>query len=238
MAFMGRGSAPSGRGNKTGGSSRGHHRGHWYHRRFYYYVSPSYILIEMIVFCIIFIIGLITFFATYKFQIIDPIESTKNDFINAYLLVIGLLSIIALIINFFSKSKGMIITGLIIIFVISLLAMFLFFGIKMNMDATYTKEKFQQIYTELNGNNKTDNLKIDVSTTKITLKTEEEFYINQCLKLYNIFNAKFYVILGIHLLLNLLLIYQILKISKIQEKKDKLRKDDLILYDEEQNVKI
>ena len=66
MAFMGRGSAPTRRGNKTGGSSRGHHRGHWYHRRFYYYVSPSYILIEMIVFCIIFIIGLITFFATHS----------------------------------------------------------------------------------------------------------------------------------------------------------------------------
>ncbi len=43
---------------------------------------------------------------------------------------------------------------------------------------------------------------------------------------------------GIHLLLNILLIYQILKLSKIEGKKDKLKKDDLIIFDEEQNVNI
>lgn len=43
---------------------------------------------------------------------------------------------------------------------------------------------------------------------------------------------------GLHLLLNILLIYQITRISKIKGKKDKLNKDDLILFDEEQNIKI
>ncbi len=43
---------------------------------------------------------------------------------------------------------------------------------------------------------------------------------------------------GIHLLLNILLVYQILKLSKIEGKKDKLKKDDLILFDEEQDVEI
>ena len=42
---------------------------------------------------------------------------------------------------------------------------------------------------------------------------------------------------GLHLLLNILLIYQISRISKIQGKKDKLNKDDLILFEEEQNIK-
>lgn len=42
---------------------------------------------------------------------------------------------------------------------------------------------------------------------------------------------------GIHLLLNILLIYQILRVSKLQGKKDQINKDDLILFDEEQNIK-
>lgn len=41
---------------------------------------------------------------------------------------------------------------------------------------------------------------------------------------------------GIHLLLNILLIYQILRVSKLQGKKDQINKDDLILFDEEQNI--
>lgn len=45
------------------------------------------------------------------------------------------------------------------------------------------------------------------------------------------------VLFGLHLLLNILLIYQIARISKIQGKKDKLNKDDLILFDEEENIK-
>lgn len=42
---------------------------------------------------------------------------------------------------------------------------------------------------------------------------------------------------GLHLLLNILLIYQISRILKIEGRKDKLNKDDLILFDEEQNFK-
>ena len=41
----------------------------------------------------------------------------------------------------------------------------------------------------------------------------------------------------LHLLLNILLIYQIFKARNIQEMKDKLNKDDLILFDEEENVR-
>jgi hypothetical protein len=49
---------------------------------------------------------------------------------------------------------------------------------------------------------------------------------------------KHILLCGLHLLFNILLIYQISRISKIQKSKDKLSKDDLILFDEEQNVKI
>lgn len=48
---------------------------------------------------------------------------------------------------------------------------------------------------------------------------------------------KYMLLFGLHLLLNVLLIYQISKVSKIQDKKDQLSKDDLILFDEEKNFK-
>lgn len=49
---------------------------------------------------------------------------------------------------------------------------------------------------------------------------------------------RFMELFGLHLLLNILLIYQIVRLLRIKGKKDKLDKDDLILFDEEQNVKI
>ena len=39
------------------------------------------------------------------------------------------------------------------------------------------------------------------------------------------------------MLLNILLIYQIIRVQDIQNKRKKIDKDDLILFDEEQNVK-
>lgn len=57
------------------------------------------------------------------------------------------------------------------------------------------------------------------------------------MEMYNIFKIKSYAMLILHLLLNILLIYQIFKVINIQEKKDRLDKDDLILFDEEQNVR-
>lgn len=45
-------------------------------------------------------------------------------------------------------------------------------------------------------------------------------------------------VFGLHFLLNLLIIYQITSISKKQERKDQLARDDLILYDEEENIKM
>lgn len=57
------------------------------------------------------------------------------------------------------------------------------------------------------------------------------------MEMYNIFKIKSYAMIILHLLLNILLIYQIFKVINIQEKKDRLNKDDLILFDEEQNVR-
>ena len=245
MAFMGRGDMPSINNNIDGGENNNfdggyrHHYG-WYYRRYYYIpLDNTYVIMQMIVTFIILIIGIVAFLFIYKSDIVDPIESAKKLFINTHLIIIGVLLAITLIINFFSKSATTLIKRLAIVFGISIIIMLVFFGIKLNMDTTYNKDKFEQIYAEKNISEDISNKsKVDLSLTGFGIKTEKEYYIDECIKLYNIFKTKTYGTLGIHLLLNILLIYQISKIVNSEGKKDKLNKDDLILFDDEQNIKI
>lgn len=246
MAFMGRGSMPSVGNNNIGGAGNNNFNGHSYHRRpyfyrrFYYYIplDNTYVIMQMIVTFIILIVGGITFLATYKSTIIDPIEDIKKLFVNTHIIVIVFFLAITFIINLSSKKESDLIKRLVLMATISIITMLVFLGIKLNLDTTYTESVFEQFYTEQNINRGTnEKSKINIGITGMSIKTEKEYYIDECVKLYNIFKIKSYGSLGLHLLLNILLIYQVLKVQKIQNKKEKLDKDDLILFDEEQNIK-
>ena len=237
MAFMGRGDMPSIGDDNT---SNCHHGGPFLYSRFYYYIplDNTYVIMELIATFIILIVGAITFLMAYKSTIIDPIENIKKLFINAHLIVIAIFLAITLVVNLFSKKESELISRLILTAITSIAIMMFFAGTKFYLDKTYTKTEFDKIYTEQNAN------KIDIKKTKVgiglagvNIKTEKEYYVDECVKLYNIFKTKSYGTLGLHLLLNLLLIYQIFKVEKIQNKKERLDKDDIILKDEEQNVK-
>ena len=221
-------------------SGHGYHGTPYFFRRFCYYIplDNTYVIMQMIVTFIILIVGGITFLATYKSTIIDPIEDIKKMFINLHLIIIVFFLAITFIINLFSKKESDLIKRLLLIATISIIIMLVFLEIKLNLDATYTETRFEQFYTEQNTNEGTnEKSKIDIGITGMSIKTEKDYYIDECLKLYNIFKIKSYGTLGLHLLLNILLIYQILKIQKIQNKKEKLDKDNTILFDKEQNIK-
>lgn len=246
MAFMSRGSMPSEGNNNIGDggdnnfNENGYRRPYFY-RRFYYYIplDNTYVMMQMIVTFIILIVGGITFLAAYKSTIIDPIENIKKLFINAHLIVTVIFLAITFIINLSSKTESDLLKRLVLIAIVSIITMLVFLVIKLNLDTTYTEIRFEEFYTERHTNVETnEKSKIDIGITGVSIKTEKEYYIDECMKLYNIFKIKSYGTLGLHLLLNILLIYQILKVQKIQNKKEKLNKDDLILFDEEQNIKI
>ena len=248
MAFMGRGDAPSIGHNDLGDIDSNFndterncfYRGYWLGRRYYYYIplDNTYVIMQIIIAMIFLIIGGIAYLATYKSTIVDPIENTKNLYMNTYSIINIILLAVTLITNFFSKNKIQLLNRLTGILIISILVMLVFFGIKLNMDMTYDEIRFKQFYTEQNIENKdNDKTKIDVGLTGVSVKTNEEYYIDECIKLYNIFKIKSYSIIGLNVLIIILLIYQISRISKIQDKKERLSKDDLILFDEEENVK-
>lgn len=243
MAFMGRGDSPSieREDNDTDREHGNWFRNYRYYGRFYQYIplDNTYVIMQMIATFIILIVGGLTFLITYKSTIIDPIESTKNLFINAHLITIGVLLGLMLAVNFVSKNASTIVKRIVIVCLVSILSLVVFFGIKINLDTTYTRNRFEQFYIETNGNETSEKkTKVDIGLTGVSLKTEKEYYVDECMKLYSIFQTKTYGMFAIHLLLSILLIYQAIKVSKIENKKNKLSKDDLILYDEEENVKI
>lgn len=242
MAFRGRGEIPS-LGHDPMEHDSNHnfddrHRRHYrddYYRNFYYIpLDNTYVMLQMIATFLILIIGAITYLATYQSAIVDPIADTKKLFLNSQLVSILLILMASFVANFFSKTEIKLVKKLLLIFAISMVTMVAIFGVKLQLDSKYTKTTFGQIYNQQNGNvSDTSKTRLDVSLTGIQMKTEKEFYVDECMKMYHIFQTKTYGILGLHLLLNGLLIFQIIKILNTREKKKKLDKDDLILFDEE-----
>ena len=246
MAFMGRGRTPhigkdiNKQNNNNDNEDESYYGGMWYDRIICYYVpyDNTYVIMEIIMTLIIFIVGIITYLKNYKSTIVDPIENTKKIFINSHLIAIAILLVITFVINLLSKKQKTFFRNIVFICITSLIIMFTFLCIKLNLDMTYTKNKFKEIYIEQNGNEMSvKKTKVDVGLSGVNFKTEKEYYADECMKLYNIFKLKSYSTIGLHLLLNLLLIYQVIKEVKINMKKEKVNMDDEILFDDEQNVK-
>ena len=163
MAYMGRGGFSSFGGgglgdglgsNDNDNNNDNRHNGRMYYRggffKMYYYIplDNTYVIFQMIATIIIFTIAGITFLATYKPSVADPIEDTKRLFMNTYIIITLSLVVLTLLANYFSKDKNALIKRLFVIISISIITILVFLGVKANMDSTYTKSKFEQIYTQ------------------------------------------------------------------------------------------
>lgn len=254
MAYMGRGGLSSFRlGNSSdisGGDDNSNNQNDLNERRMYYsgfffrryYYVPldnTYVIFQMIVTFIILIVAGITFFATYKPNIIDPIEDIKKIIINTNLIITVVLLAFTILANFLSKDKRVLFRRIFIILSASIITLLVFIGIKINLDSTYNKSEFEKIYNQEYKEQKTkEKSKLSIGITGMKLKDEKEFYIDECINAYNVFSVRFYGTVALNVLLIILLAFQLFKISKIQEKREQLDKDDAILFDEEENIKI
>lgn len=252
MAYLGRGGFSSFGGGLGGGlrpndndnnndnrnNERLYYRWGMFRMHFYIPFDNNYVIFELIAAIIIFAIMGITFLTTYKPTVVDPLENTKKVIMHSYIIIILALVIVTLLANYFSKDKNILIKRLIVIIITTIITILVFFGIKANLNSTYTESKFEQIYIQENGEKTTDiKSKFNVGLNGVQLQTDKEYYVDECVKAYNVFSIRFYVLVGVNALLILLLIYQISKVSKIQEKRDRISRDDAILFDEEENVK-
>lgn len=247
MAFMGRGEMPSLDNNNSGGTQENREKmslprhGYGMRYRMYYYVplDNTYVIMQMIVTFIIVTVGIIAYLTNYKSTIVDPIENIKVTFMNIYSIILLSLMGVTVLVSFFSKTKETLEKKLIIILIISLISMLVLGIFKLDLDSTYIEEKFEKIYSSLNiDENVSNDKKIYVGIDGMGVKTQKEYYIDECVKLYTMFKIKTYVLMGLHLALNIIIVYRLFKEINNKDKRERVRKDDLVLFDEEENVKL
>ncbi len=257
MAFMGRGGGPSlnhntpnmGVNNVDGKSSGDQIREPYYRSRVWFVrvipLDNTYVIMQMIVFFILLIASFLFFIFARKSAVTDTIEDVKNIFINSYLIIMAVIFALTAF-AYRNKEKRNRMIMLIAVLVVSLITMFSFFFIRLGFDSQYNSQYFDNAYMsehpeDNTKNNAKDKLNIkkqhiDLTLAGPQLKTDAEFYTSECMEMYNIFKIKTYLIGGAHLLINILLALQIIKLININKKREQLEKDDAIVYDPEQNV--
>lgn len=253
MAFMARGEGPSLNHNtpnigvnNVGKNPSNNQVREPYYRGPIWFVSVipldnTYVIMQMIVFFIMLIAFFLFFIFARKSAVTDTIADVKNLFVNLYLVVMALIFALTAF-AYRTKEKGNRMIMLIAVLVLSLITMFSFFFVRLNLDSQYNSQYFDNVYiSEHPEENVTDKSslnkkRIDLTLAGPQLKTDAEFYTSECMEMYNIFKVKTYLISGVHLLINILLALQIMKLMNIDKKREQLEKDDAIVYDPEQNV--
>ena len=244
MAFMNRGENPFEK-NNSNDNKIGNKETQFLRRysmfRIYTYVplDNTYVLIQMIMTFIILIIGAIAFFTLYDSPIADPIKNIKSTYINTYLIIIAILACVDILINYIAKDGKSLYRKLIVLLSLTVINLLVFTVIKINFDNKYNEEKFEQFYEEqISEKIRDDNDKnVFIGLTGISMKTQKEYYISECINLYGTFTIKTIIMMIMNMLLCFLLIFQLIKVLKIDSRKQQLNQDDLIMFDDEENVK-
>ena len=218
-------------GNDNGGMGyRVPHYSHYWNGRFIVvHYDKTFVAIELIVTIIILlIVGAVYLFA-YQVTFDDPIATIKNNFLTAQLVSIVVSLAVTGLVTFFTKSsKENLIKNLRIVAILSILIFIVLFGIKLNIDYQYNEQS--------KSNNKNSNT-ITFGLSGVKISTLKEAYISESVNAYTNFSVKAILYMAIHILLIIVIFYLSYRLSAIERKREKLAKDDAILYDEEENVK-
>ncbi|MGN1270565.1 MAG: hypothetical protein ACI4UX_00995 [Clostridia bacterium] len=242
--FRNRGEMPSiNTGNNAeneGGYSAPHYSNYWNGRFIIIQYDRTFVAIEVISVFLILLIVASAYLFTYKTWFEDPIATIKNNFLTAQLVsIITSLGLIGLVTWLTKSSKENLIRNLKIIAIACAIVIFIFLGIKINMDRKYNQNTFGEFYEnyEKPKKNSKDSNKIEVSLADVKILDPKEAYIEESTKAYTVFTIKTILYMVIHTVIVILTMYLSHRLTTIEEKKQKLAKDDLVLYDDEQNVK-
>lgn len=242
--FRNRGGMPSintdNNAENEGGYSAPHYSNYWNGRFFIIKYDKTCVAIEVIAVLLILLIVAITYIFTYKTWFEDPISTIKNNYLTAQLVsIIASLVLIGLATGLTKSSKENLIRNLKIIAIICSIVIIIFLVIKINMDKKYNQNTFGEFYEsyEKIKNNSKDSNKVKVGLTEIKILDSKGAYIEESTKAYTVFTIKTVLYMIIHVAIVVLTIYLSYRLATIEVKKQKLAKDDSVLYDDEQNVK-
>ena len=164
----------------------------------------------------------------------------KKVYQYSYLIILVLLFALNIIFNLITKEEKKLFKRITYLLITSICIMMVFFTVRLVFDSKYDKDYFTKEYSVRYGNIAENNKKDKLSMTSLgaEFSSNKEMYLSECNKLYTIFKIKSYGLLAFNFLLSILLMYEIVKIQKMITRKDSLEKDDVVVYDEEENVKI
>lgn len=218
------------------GYSAPHYSDYWPKRRLIIVYDRKFFTLEVITGLIFVIIACVAFFYSYKMSFIDRIADIKSMFL-IFQLVCVLVSIVLLILfSCISKNRESLIRNVIFVTIISILALMIQCGIKIFLDTKYNEKEFANMYEQYEENSEAENKKVIGVFTGI--KTVKEAYIQENVNAYLNFRVKTVTYIVIYILEILIMCYLIYRLKRHDYKRDKLEKDDEILYDEEENVKL
>lgn len=206
----------------------------------YYIIYDRSLLIgEMVAVLLVLVTLFGAFIFSYKADFNDPIANIKSTFLNLQLISILIPIIVSVIAVFAMKNKNKLVNCLYIIAIISFISLIIFSFVKINFDEKYTEEKFTEFYnTYEQKTEKSTEKKVNVGISGIKMLNEQEKYVEQSVDSYNNFKIKTFL----YLILNAIVIFLIWvlasRLNNIENRKKDVFKNDDILFDDKQNIKM
>lgn len=238
--FRNRGELPSiGTEPSESGYHAPHYRHYWNGRFIIIYYDFKFVAIQLILSLIIILTVLAVYLTSYQVTFEDPISEVKQNFLNAQSISIVAVLVVSGLVTFLTRSsKENLIRNLRIIALVYAILIIVFLGVKIHLDNKYNNETtfgefYEQYEEQTNSNSKS--IKFGLFSG-ISISDPKESYINESMSAYTNFSTKVIVYMLIQFLIVAILFYLSSRLSRIEEKKQRLSKDDKILFDEEQNV--
>mgnify|MGYP004626369323 CR=1 FL=1 len=206
----------------------------------YYIVYDKSLLIgEMVAVLLVLITLFGAYIFSYKGNFNDPIANVKSTFLNLQLVSILIPIIVSAIAVFIAKSKEKLVNCLYIIAILSFISLIIFAFVKIGFDNKYNNEKFLEYYNtyEQKTENSTEK-KVNVGINGIQMLNDQEKYIEESVNSYNNFKMKTFLYLIINSIVIFLIWVLASRLKNIENRKKKIFKNDDILFDNEQNIKM
>ena len=225
MAYRGRGSSPS---MKVGGrhsNSGGRTAIDYGSRRVIFIVYDfAYMAIEVILSFAIIIGVAIAFLVGPKIKIVDPIGILKSIIIWFQIVAIIVETCLIMKIAKDSNNGEERLRDMAFLLVGIILIIFFTGLLKIGFKNTYTMAKFEQLYEK------------DISNG-INVDVNKDYYIYESINDYNRFDTKLFVLLIGQAFIVVLNLFYLSKAIHYYSKEKKLKKDDIVVYDDEINIK-
>lgn len=209
----------------------------------YYYVvhyDAKLVVTQAIVFAVLLLLAIVVYIYKYNALPDDPIIQIKSAILRIQIIQIGATIGMGVLAMFLSKNKENLIRTLNVLAIVSIFMSITIVGIKLYMDNQYNEETFKQFYDQYERakGNYTETARATLGNSW-TLKVidSKEAYVIDSKTAYMQFTVKQTLYVIINVLVSMGILYLAGRISKIEEKKERLAKDDIVLNDEEENVK-